>query len=177
MARLERSQSSTNNLITIGRVIKSWGTKGEILVEPLTFSIERFNDLDKICFCKGDSLQYKKIEYVKRHGKNLILGISDCTNIDEAETLRHCYIKIDRSQSPKLPDGVYYYYEIEGIFVETVDGEVLGCVVSIMRVGETDVYVVKDDYGKETLIPAIKDTILSIDVNNKKMVVKPLEMI
>ncbi|MCX8027578.1 MAG: ribosome maturation factor RimM [Thermodesulfovibrionales bacterium] len=174
---MERYQSNLNNLITVGRVIKSWGLKGEILVEPLTFDVDRFHSLSEVCFCKDNNLQIRKIKHIKRHGKNLVIGVSDCHNLDDAEALKHCYIKIDKSMSPRLPNGVYYYYELEGIEVETIEGEILGIVESIMQAGETDVYVVKDVYGKETLIPAIKDTILSVDVANKKMVVKPLEMI
>lgn len=169
--------NNQDNLVTIGRVIKPWGNAGELLVEPLTFNPDRFFLLKGVFFIKDNDMQCREIEGIRKHSKNLIIKIAGCCNFDDADRLRHFYIKIDKSESPKLPEGQYYYYELEGINVQTINGEMIGSIVSIMQAGETDVYVIKDEHGKETLIPAIKDSILSIDVVNKKMVVKPLEMI
>ncbi|MFQ3574463.1 MAG: ribosome maturation factor RimM [Thermodesulfovibrionales bacterium] len=177
MERLVRSLNKKDNLVTIGRVIKSWGNKGEILVQPITYDPDRFFLLEEVCFSNGEKAQWRQIRNIRRHGKNLIISISDCTNLDDADSFKHQYIRIDKSESPQLPEGQYYYYELEGMNVYTIDNDFLGKIESIMQAGEADVYIVKDDDGKETLIPAIRDFIVSIDVDNKKMVVKPLEMI
>ena len=59
--------------------------------------------------------------------------------------------------------------------VTTDEGENLGKIVDVFPTGSNDVYVVKDELGKQVLLPAIGDVIKSVDVKNKKMVVHLIE--
>ena len=54
-------------------------------------------------------------------------------------------------------------------------GKHLGNLVDVFPTGSNDVYVVKDELGKQTLLPAIGDVIKSVDIKNKKMIVHLLE--
>jgi 16S rRNA processing protein RimM len=79
---------------------------------------------------------------------------------------------------PKLPEGQYYCYQILGMEVVTEDGTRLGTVDRIFTAGENDVYEVMPDGGErgdDILIPAIKDVVLSVDVSEKKMVIRPMK--
>lgn len=69
----------------------------------------------------------------------------------------------------------YYIKDLYDMNVVTVDGEELGVISDVIFTGANDVYAVKDNNGKEILIPAIKDCIVSVDVENNLMTVKLLE--
>ena len=73
-----------------------------------------------------------------------------------------------------LPDGSYYHFQIVGLTVFTVDGVPLGEVVDILETGSNDVYVIRDDEGKEHLLPALKDVVKDIDLEKGLMLVQPL---
>lgn len=162
------------DLIIIGRIIKEWGIKGELLVLPLTYDPKRFKELKEIYIEKNLSLEQQEILEVKPYRENILLKIKGCNAPEKAKKYRGAFIKIERSKSPKLPKDTYYYYDIIGMDVYSINGEHLGKVESILKTGECDVYTIKGDKG-EYLIPAIKDVIKEIDLKSKRMTIKLLE--
>lgn len=74
-----------------------------------------------------------------------------------------------------MEEGEYYIRDLYDMNVVTDDGENLGIIKDILFTGANDVYVVKPEKGKDILIPAIKECILDVDVENKKMTVKLLK--
>lgn len=163
-------------LITIGGVLKEWGLKGELLILPLTFDPGRFSELSEVVLKYKGLTERKRLRSVKPHKHNLLLSFEGCDAPEEARRYRSALIQIERSASPKLPEGVYYHYQIIGMDVYTIDGCHLGQVKSIFETGSNDVYVVAGD-DKEYLIPAIKDVIEEIDLEAKKMIVRLMEVI
>jgi 16S rRNA processing protein RimM len=163
-------------LVTVGRVLREWGLKGEVIVLPLTFDPERFSRLKEVAVQIRDGIEQKKLRSVRPHKSNLLIGFEGCDTPEDARKYRGALIKIKKSESPKLPDGVYYHYQIIGLDVYTINGDYLGQITSIFETGSNDVYVVRGE-DRECLIPAIKDVIQEIDLEAKKMMVKPLEII
>lgn len=111
-----------------------------------------------------------EIENVRYH-KNLVyvklLGIN---NIEEAEKLKDAIIKISENLALPLEENEYYLQDLYGINV--YEGkEFLGQITDILQTGANDVYVV----DKKILIPAVKQFILNIDLQNKMMSVKLIE--
>ena len=96
-------------------------------------------------------------------------GIDD---INQAEALRNLYIKINRKDAVKLPKDSYFIVDLLGLEVYTVQDQLLGTVYDIFPTGSNDVYVVKDELGKQILIPALKTVIKNIDIENKKIIVE-----
>ena len=88
---------------------------------------------------------------------------------------KNCYIKIDRKDAVELPEDTYFIVDLIDMDVTTDEGENLGKIVDVFPTGSNDVYVVKDELGKQVLLPAIGDVIKSVDVKNKKMVVHLIE--
>ncbi len=74
-----------------------------------------------------------------------------------------------RRNSPELPDGEYYFHELFGLSVVDETGALLGEVTEIIQTGANDVYVVKDRFGREILLPAIAEVVLSVDLAKKQM--------
>ena len=92
-----------------------------------------------------------------------------------AEKLKGATVKIPPEDALPLEEGEYYIRDLYDMNVVTDDGENLGIIKDILFTGANDVYVVKPEKGKDILIPAIKECILDVDVENKKMTVKLLK--
>jgi 16S rRNA processing protein RimM len=74
-----------------------------------------------------------------------------------------------------LPEGKIYQHELFGFKVVDENEHPLGEVVEILETGANDVYVVKDEAGKEILLPAIPSVILDLDTGRRLMRVHLLE--
>lgn len=162
-------------LMEIGQIVNTYGIKGFLKVVPYTDDITRFEDLKSIYIEIKNSLETFIIEEVK-YSKNLVLlklrGIDD---INTAEKFKNCYIKIDRKDAVKLPEDSYFIVDLIGIKVLTDNNEELGNIVDVYPTGANDIYVVKNELGKQVLLPAIGEVIKNVDIENKKMIVHLIE--
>lgn len=165
----------SEQLMEIGQIVNTYGIKGFLKVVPYTDDIKRFEKLKSIYIQTKKSLETVIIEEVK-YVKNLVLlKIKGIDNINDAEIYKNCYIKIDRSDAVELPEDSYFIIDLIGIKVYTDEGEALGDIIDVFPTGANDVYVVKNELGKQVLLPAIGDVIKNVDIKNKKMIVHLIE--
>lgn len=150
--------------LTIGKVLKPRGLKGEIKIEIYSLDSARFSRLKKI---KIDSVEYD-IEHISPEGNVGYLTLLGVDSVEKAELLRGKFVTANRNDLPKLPDGKYYIVDMIGLDV-VVGGEVVGEVCDVLQYGSADVYVVKN--GNDSLsFPAIANLIKSVDLEGGKMV-------
>ena len=116
-----------------------------------------------------------EIEEVKYHKNFVLLKLKGIEDINEAEKYKTCYLKIHRDNARKLPEGTYFIADLIGLNVYTEDGTLLGKVDDIYNSGANDIYVIKDELGKQILLPALKKVIKQIDIDNEKIIVHLLE--
>ena len=159
----------------IGQIVNTFGIKGFVKINPFTDDLERFEELDSVLVVKNKELIEMQIEEVKFH-KNLVLvkfkGIED---INMAEKFKGCYIKIPRDKARKLPEDTYFIADLIGIKVYDDNGNLLGKVQDIYNNKSHDIYVVKDDLGKQILLPSTKEVIKQIDIDNDRIIVHLLD--
>ena len=105
----------------------------------------------------------------------VILKLKGIENPEEAEKLRNCYLKIDRKNAKKLPEGTYFIADLIGLEVYTDENILLGKLEDIYNTGSSDIYVIKNDVGKQILLPAIKEVLKQVDLENKKIIVHIIE--
>lgn len=163
--------------ITIGKVLCPWGVKGQVKVEPLTDDITRYQKLKSIFVEEDSALKAYDVESVIFLKKRfVVLKLQGIDTVDSAESFRDRYIMVHRKDAVKLPEGHYFICDIIGMEVyNEEDGTLLGRIKDVMKTGANDVYVVELQSGRELLIPAIREVVKSIDIENKKMVVKLME--
>ena len=89
---------------------------------------------------------------------------------EEAELLRNYYLKVKREDEPELEEGTYYIVDLIGLDVYSDEGKLLGKLDDVFNSGSCDIYVVKDELGKQLLLPAISDVIKEINLDEKKIV-------
>lgn len=159
------------NFLEIGQIVNSYGLKGQMKVVPFTDNIKRFSKLKTIYIEIERQLKEFKIQEVKYHKNNILIKLENIDDINDAEKYKNCYIKIDRKDAVKLPEDTYFIVDLIGIEVFTEENILLGKIVDIFPTGSNDVYVVKDELGKQILLPAISEVIKNVDITNKKMIV------
>lgn len=159
----------------IGQIVNTSGLKGILKIKPFTDDIKKFSNLKTIYIKTKSGLTEFKIEQV-RYVKNMVmLKLAGIDTVEEAEKYRNLYIKILREQEEELEEGSYYVVDILGCKVNTDANQELGKIVDVFQTGSNDVYVVKDEQGKQILLPAIKQVIKNVDIKNKIITVHLLE--
>jgi len=163
------------NLLEIGQIVNYYGIKGFLKVVPYTDDITRFDDLKKVYIEKNKKLQEMEIEEVKYHKNLVLLKLKGIDDINQTSEYKNCLIKIDRKDAVELPEDTYFIVDLIDIEVYTDEDKFLGKIVDVFPTGSNDVYVVKDELGKQVLLPAIGDVIKNVDIANKKMIVHLIE--
>lgn len=159
----------------IGQIVNTNGLKGTLKVKPFTDDIKEFETFKSIYIQKGKDLIEFKIEKVAYVKQMVLLKLQGIDDINEAEKYRNYYLKINRNILPDLPENTYYIVDLLECEVVTMEGELLGKVKDVFNTGSNDIYEVKDEFGKQILIPAIREVIKNIDIPNKKITVKLME--
>lgn len=153
-------------LIAVGRLTKPHGLRGELVFLPYVYDVELLPDLlqQPVFIQQGQApVQTVTILEWRAVHKRVLVRLHGCKDIAAAEALRGYEVFIPRSWFAPLPEGEYYWFEIEGLAVYAHDGHYLGTVADIIYTGSNDVYVVRHG-SHETLIPALRNVIRSIDL-------------
>ena len=129
----------------VGQIVNTFGIKGFVKVKPFTDDVERFEELKKVYICKKDKLEEVEIEEVKYHKDMVLLKIKGIEDMNEAEKLKGLYLKIDRKDAKKLPEGTYFIADLIGLDVYSDENKFLGKLEDIFNSGANDVYVVKNE--------------------------------
>lgn len=164
-----------DDYFVIGDIVNTQGIKGEVRVIPCTDDESRFELLDSIFVEQKGKMKEFNIENVRYHKQFVLLKLEGIDDMTAAEKLKGSVVKIPPEDALPLEEGEYYIRDLYDMEVFTDEGEKLGILSDILFTGANDVYVVKAEKGKDILIPAIKECILDVDVENKKMTVKLLK--
>ena len=159
------------NFLEIGQIVNSYGLKGQMKIVPFTDDITRYSDLKTIYIEINKQLKEYKIEQVKYHKNNVLIKLEGIDDINDTEQFKNCFVKVDRKNAVKLPEDTYFIVDLIGLEVFTEENVLLGKIVDVFPTGSNDVYVVKDELGKQILLPAIGEVIKNVDIPNKKMIV------
>lgn len=157
--------------LRVGVISSTHGIRGEVKVYPTTDDVNRFNDLKKVFIDTGKELIPLEVSNVKFFKQMVILKFKEVNDINDIEKYRGKDLLIDRADAVKLEENEYFIYDLIESEVITEDGKQLGILAEIMTTGANDVYVVKTPEGKEILLPSIKECILDVDLDNKKITV------
>lgn len=174
MPRSGKSNTALNapNYVNIGKILGAHGVRG--LCRALSYA-----DSDAI-FSSGRTFYFRgpgqrmipfEILEADRQPRRLLLRIRGVGDRDAAEKLAGSEIWVKKSDLPPPEEGAYYWFDLIGLTVVTTRGEILGTLAHILPTGGNDVYVVQDANGRETLIPALADVVLEVDLQRNQMVV------
>jgi 16S rRNA processing protein RimM len=168
-------QNLKPKFVVIGRVKRAHGTKGEVQLQVLTDYPGKIKQGLEVFVTETGGERRLTLEGVRAARNVLILKFEGIDSRDDVEAVKGRLIEIPFEAAEKLPPGSYWYHDIIGILVYDSSEHLIGRVEDIMRTGGNDVYLVRNEKGKEFLIPAIKEVIKKVDVAKRKMVIEPME--
>ncbi|TFE03520.1 ribosome maturation factor RimM [Jeotgalibacillus sp. R-1-5s-1] len=162
----------------VGKIVNTHGIKGEVRVISSTdFPEERYAKGSTLfLFTKQNSDPRElTVKHHRKHKNFDLLTFEGLDNVNEVEPFKEGVLRITDEQLTDLDDHEYYYHEIIGCEVVTDAGESIGTIKEILSPGANDVWVVQTAVKKEVMIPFIADVVLSVDPENKKVVIHPME--
>ena len=155
--------------VTIGKIVGVHGVKGTLKIHSYAESLEIFQPGDRISVSTSEGREKDyEIDWIKPHSRGALLALNNISDREQAMTLIGADLQIEKAVLPELETGVYYWYELIGLKVFTIDDRYLGRLESIIETGANDVYVVKNDRS-EILIPALKSVVQAIDIEANSM--------
>lgn len=165
-----RPAPAPESLVTVARVVRPHGLRGEVRARLETDFPDRFQGLREAYLVRAGRADPVEITGARRHGDGVLLTIRGIEDPAAAGRLRGAAIAVPREAAVGLDPGQFYVFEIIGLRVRAEDGGVLGTVVEVRRGPAHDVYVVRDEDG-EVLLPAIREVVHAVDVAAGEMVV------
>lgn len=158
----------------VGVIAGTHGLKGEVKVFPTTDDPKRFLDLNEVILSTAREERKLKIRGVKFFKKFVILSFEGLDRIEDVERLHNAELLIDRKDAVPLEEGEYFIPDLLGLNVVTEEGRELGHLIDVIETGANNVYDVRDDSGREILIPAIPQCIRDVDLESGVMTVRLL---
>ena len=163
------------DLLQVGSITSTHGVRGEVKVYPTTDDPRRFRRLKEVVLDTGREKLNLEIEGVKFFKQFVILKFKGLDNINDIEKYRQKSLYVTRKNAVRLQRDEYFIADLIGLKVQDEDGTELGTVKDVIETGANDVYEVEMADGRSLLLPAIKQCILNVDVENGMMQVHVLE--
>ena len=159
------------DFLEIGQIVNTFGIKGFVKAVPYTDDIRRFDNLENVYVKTKNEIKEYQIEEVKYHKNMVLIKFKGIDKVEDAEKLRDSYLRIDRKDSIPLEEDAYFIVDLLGLDVYSDEDIHLGKLEDIFNTGSNDIYVVKDELGKQILLPAIADVIKEINIEEHKIIV------
>ena len=161
--------------LKVGVVTSVHGIKGEVKVFPTTDDSRRFKKLKQVYLDTGKEMLPLEIEGVKFFKQMVIVKFKGYENPDDVMKFRQKELWIDRKDAVRLSKDEYFIADLIDMEVCDEEGKLIGTLKDVISTGANDVYAVETPEGKEVLFPAIKQCILDVDTEARKMTVHVME--
>ena len=152
------------DLLRIGVITTTHGLRGEVKVFPTTDDASRFRKLKDVIMDTGKERLDMEIEGVKFFKQYVIVKFKGIDSINDVEKYKGAKLYVTRDKAVRLKKDEYFVADLIGMKVVTEDGALLGDLKDVMATGANDVYVVEREDGSKILLPAIKECVLNIDM-------------
>ena len=156
--------------VELGRIAGLFGIKGWVKV--FSYTEPRINIADYPVWYLGfpDGARAMRVEECRAQGKAIVARLAGIEDRDQAAALVGANIGVRRDELPMPEPGSYYWADLEGLAVRTVEGFELGQVHHLIETGAHDVLVVRGE--RERLIPFVQgQTVTDVDLDQGLLVV------
>ena len=160
--------------LELGQIVSTHGVRGEMRFNPWCDSADfatKFNTL----YFDAEGKQPVAVQSARVHGNIVLLKLEGIDTMEKAQSLRQKVLYIDR-ESADLPENTWFVEDLLGCkVVEYGTDTVYGSITDVQKYPANDVWTVKEPSGKDVLVPAIKDVVVSADIENKTVYIKALK--
>ena len=162
-------------MFLIGTIVGTFGNKGDLKVNP-SISPDNYLALVKSIFIEDSNLikQEFKVIRAKKHKNIYVFTLEGIDDMNVAENLSGLSVYVPTLDFIELQENEYFYHELEGMDVYSTDGNLIGKVDHIMK-GGNDILVIKDDNGKEIMIPFVDKLVPEVNLKEKTITVNAIE--
>ena len=160
--------------LQVGVISSTHGIRGEVKVFPTTDDPARFKKLKIVLLDTGKELTELEVQSVKFFKQFVILKFRGIDNINDIEIYKGKSLLVPREDAVELEENEYYIAGLIGMEVVTDEGE-FGILRDVMETGANEVYIIDSKEHGEVLIPAIRDCILDVDVENRRMKIRLMD--
>lgn len=162
--------------VLIGQIVNVHGIKGEVKIYPYTDDLEKLSKKLKNIYL-DENMEKENYKVTCRIQKGMLLTkIFGVDTIDQAEKLRGKYVYIDEKNLDKLDEDSYYIKDLLGLdVIDIKTNSLFGKLEYVYNTGANDVYEITTLDNKKVYLPAIKQVIKKVDINNKKIYVEIME--
>lgn len=161
--------------LQVGVISSTHGIRGEVKVFPTTDDANRFKKLKKVTLDTGKEQLDLEIQGVKFFKQFVIVKFKGIDHINDIEKYKGMSLYVDRQDAVKLQKDEYFIADLIEMQVFTEDGGEFGTLIDVLETGANEVYVIQSKEHGEVLVPAIKQCILNIDVEARKMTIHLLD--
>jgi 16S rRNA processing protein RimM len=154
--------------VVVGVVTGVHGLRGEVSVQNRSDNPDRWTPGGTVFGEDGTELT---ISASRHHGRRLLVTFDGISDRSGAEALRGTVLVVPETWLPDLPEGEWWAHQLEGCEVRTVSGRILGVLREVIPNPANDLWVAVDDEGRETLVPALADLLIDVDVAARSVVV------
>ena len=148
----------------VGIVTATHGLKGEVKVFTTTDDVKRFKRLREVILDTGKERIGLEVESVKFFKQFAIVKFKGIDDISAVEKYRKASILVTRENAVRLKKDEYFIADLLGLKVRDESDAEIGVLRDVMETGANDVYVIDLTDGRELLLPAIKQCVLEVDV-------------
>lgn len=165
-------------LYQVGSITQTHGIRGEVKVFPLTDDISRFKNMKNLLLDGGkDGYINLEVENVRPQKNLVILKFKGIDNINDIEKYKGKGLYVTKENRVQLKTDEYFIADLIGcsVYLDTDSDNVFGTISDVMETGANDVYEISMEKGGTVLVPAIKDCVLAVDVENRRVDIHMLE--
>ncbi|MFI4954883.1 MAG: ribosome maturation factor RimM [Gammaproteobacteria bacterium] len=153
-------------LITIGKITGAFGVRGWVRLDSYADPADNLFKLKNLQLVHHDKILALNLDAHQAHQHNWVAKFVECNDRDQALAWKGAFIKVSREQLPALPEGQYYWMDLEGLEVRNLEQQSLGHIDHLFNTGANDVIAVKLD-GKQHYIPYVQPQVVK-EVNLEK---------
>lgn len=162
-------------LLKVGVISSTHGLKGEVKVFPTTDDVKRFRQLKEVLLNAGDEKTVLQIEQVKFFKQFVILKFKGIDDIEDVQKYKGKDLLVTRENAVKLKKDEYFIADLIGVGVISDDNSLRGILKDVIQTGANDVYVIDLEDGRQLLLPAIKECVLMVDLDENIMKIHVLD--
>lgn len=162
-----------NKFLEVGKIVGTHGIRGEVKVEHWCDSVDDFCNIDDVYINVNE--KPLEIDYERVHKSHVLVKFKNVSNKTEAEMYRGKILYALKNDI-QIEPGRYFIADLKGCnVIDDETGVCYGVLNDIFNHGSVDIYSIINSSKKEYLLPIVDGTVSDVDLQNKKIFIKPLK--
>ncbi|MCQ2523304.1 MAG: ribosome maturation factor RimM [Lachnospiraceae bacterium] len=163
------------DILSVGIITTAHGVRGEVKVFPTTDDVRRFKKCKTLLVEHKNEISERRVEGVKFFKQFVIIKLEGISTMDEALTYKNNTLYVRRKDAVKLEKDEYFITDLYGLKVYDEDKKYIGEITDVIQTGANDVYEITMEDESKHLIPAIKQCVLDVDMQERTMTIHVME--